>query len=80
MYNKVGAKVAVVHQYDRFPDFQKYLFEQFVDWMDTSDLDSEWTAETSCEPFQFQKDVDLFKGICDLSVVGGATRLGLFQI
>ncbi len=28
MHNKAGAVVNVVHQYDRFPDLQKYLFHK----------------------------------------------------
>ena len=77
VYNKKGAKVAVVHQYDRFPELQKYLFEQYdVDWVDASDLSAEWAAESACENFKFKKDWDMFKGICDITVMGGATRLG----
>jgi len=28
VHNKAGAVVNVVHQYDRFPDLQKYLFHK----------------------------------------------------
>lgn len=28
VYNKAGAKLAVVHQYDRYPELQKTLFEK----------------------------------------------------
>lgn len=64
----------MVHQYDRNPELQKYLFERFVDWMDTSDLQSEWDSEPSCAGFLYKKDLDMFKGMCDLKTVGGATR------
>mmetsp|Transcript_21615 Transcript_21615/g.30983 ORF Transcript_21615/g.30983 Transcript_21615/m.30983 type:complete len:498 (+) Transcript_21615:3-1496(+) len=73
VYNKAGEKVAVVHQYDRNSDLQKYLFEKYVDWMDTSDLQSEWDLEPSCTEFQYKQDLDMFKGMCDLKTVGGAT-------
>lgn len=74
VYNKEGAKSAVVHQYDRFPDLQKYLFEKYVDWVDALDFTAEWAAEASCASFSYKENVDMFKGVCDLKVVGGATR------
>eukprot|EP01036_Dinobryon_divergens_P032489 gene32489-42093_t len=73
VYNKDGGKVAVVHQYDRFPELQKYLFEQYVDWVDTGDLSAEWAAESACDSFHMKKDWDMFKGVCDITVMGGAT-------
>jgi len=80
VYNKAGGKVAIVHQYDRYPELQKYLFERYVDWMDTSDLQSEWNSEPSCAEFQYKQDLDMFKGICDLKTVGGATRYPINSI
>eukprot|EP01038_Epipyxis_sp_PR26KG_P008082 gene8082-10949_t len=71
--NGNGAEVAVVHQYDRFPDLQKYLFEKYVDWIDTNDFLSQWKNEPDCRKYDFKENKDLFKGVCDIKMRGGAT-------
>ncbi|KAJ1422539.1 hypothetical protein B484DRAFT_452314 [Ochromonadaceae sp. CCMP2298] len=71
--NSVGAEVHVVHQYDRYPDLQKHLFEKYVDWVKTGDLGAEWAYEKACTPYSYAQDVDLFKGVCDLKNKGGIT-------
>lgn len=73
VYNKIGIKTAVVHQYDRSQILQKYLFKKYVDWINTDDPEGEWKATSSCNRFDAAWDVDLFHGICDLSMRGGAT-------
>ena len=73
VFNQIGDVVPVVHQYDRRPDLQKFLFQKYVYWIDTNDAEAEWKAEEACNSFVPHRDVDLFKGICDLSSKGGAT-------
>jgi len=73
VFNQIGDVVPVVHQYDRRPDLQKILFQKYVYWIDTNDAEAEWKAEEACNSFVPQRDVDLFKGVCDLSSKGGAT-------
>lgn len=41
--------------------------------MNAGDLDAEWRSEPLCSSFVSMTDVDLFKGVCDLSARGGAT-------
>ena len=73
VYNRNGIKTAVVHQYDRSQILQKYLFKKYVDWINTDDPESEWKVTSSCNRFDATWDIDLFNGICDLSMHGGAT-------
>ena len=40
--NPKGDQVAVVHQYDRFPQLQSFLFSKFVYWVNTADKMAEW--------------------------------------
>jgi hypothetical protein len=44
-----------------------------VDWVNTEDSASEWKSEEACNDFTPQQDMDLYKGVCDLSTRGGAT-------
>lgn len=37
VYNKAGAKIAIVHQYDRYPHLQKYLFTKVMTSMSVHD-------------------------------------------
>ena len=71
--NAKGSVYAVVHQYDRNPTLQKMLFKKHVYWTDTSDPMVEWAETMECRGFKYEKDVDLFKGRCDLAAKGGAT-------
>lgn len=60
--NSKGDSVAVVHQYDRFPDLQKHLFSNFVDWVNTNDFKAEWAATEQCQEYKYKENMDLFKG------------------
>jgi hypothetical protein len=71
--NANGDKVAVVHQYDRYPELQKSLFNEYVYWVNTNDFEAEWKAESSCNNYGHKIDVELFKARCDLKMQGGAT-------
>jgi len=71
--NRLGHKVAVVHQYDRNPELQKFLFKRYVDWVDTDNPVAEWNEEPACKSFAYKNNVDLFKARCDLKMAGGAT-------
>jgi hypothetical protein len=71
--NVNGDKVAVVHQYDRYPELQKALFNEYVYWVNTNDFEAEWKAESTCDNFGHKIDVELFKARCDLKMQGGAT-------
>mmetsp|Transcript_25763 Transcript_25763/g.42987 ORF Transcript_25763/g.42987 Transcript_25763/m.42987 type:complete len:551 (-) Transcript_25763:52-1704(-) len=71
--NQKGAIVNVVHQYDRYPELQKYLFSKYVDWVKTGDLAAEWNYESACAAYTYRPDTDLFKGMCDLKMKGGVT-------
>lgn len=73
VHNAEGQVSHVVHQYDRVPHLQQQLISRYVDWANTSSLQSLWTAESTCnDHFAFREDVDLFRGRCDLSSRGGA--------
>ena len=69
-YNKL---VSVVHQYDRELPLQQYLFSKYVDWVNTADPIEEFKQDPECKKYGYKLNVDLFKGICDLSMAGGAT-------
>jgi hypothetical protein len=73
VFNKKGEKYAVVHQYDRHPVLQKHLFRTHVYWTDTDDPMAEWAETAECKGFGYTKDVDMFRGRCDLKNKGGAT-------
>ena len=73
VYNRKDMKVAVVHQYDRSQALQKYLFKRYVYWTNTDDPIAEWRTTAACDRFEASWNVDLFSGICDLSMRGGAT-------
>jgi len=73
VFNRKGAKAAVVHQYDRSQILQRYLFKRYVDWTNTDDPQAEWTTTAACNKFTSSWHIDLFSGICDLSMRGGAT-------
>ncbi|KAJ8602258.1 hypothetical protein CTAYLR_003638, partial [Chrysophaeum taylorii] len=59
------APVAVVHQYDRFPNLAKHYFETYG----TSDNKAD-----ACSAFEVTPNVDLFKGKCDLGVASGTAE------
>ena len=69
-YDKV---VSVVHQYDRELPLQQYLFGKYVDWVNTADPVEEFKQSSECKKYGYKLDVDMFKGVCDLSMAGGAT-------
>ena len=71
--NKAGKEVAVVHQYDRYPEVQRKLFKKYVYWVDTNDPLAEWQYEATCTNFDYTDNLDKFKGSCDLKMQGGAT-------
>lgn len=71
--NTQGDKVSVVHQYDRNPKLQSDLFKKYVYWLDSGDLSAVWNDEPTCQKFQYQENVDLFKGVCDFKMRGGAS-------
>jgi hypothetical protein len=73
VFNYRGDKYAVVHQYDRHIGLQKYLFKKYVYWTDTADPMNEWRDTPECKEFEIKKDVDAFRGTCDLARKGGAT-------
>ncbi len=73
VFNKQNKKVAVVHQYDRFPELQKQLFKKYVYWVDTDNPLAEWAYEPACTSFTYKDNFDQFKGVCDLKMQGGAT-------
>ena len=70
--NRRNALVAVVHQYDRYPQLQRQLFARVVTWKNTTDFAEEWAAEPACAAFDHARDSDLFRGRCALAVKGGA--------
>lgn len=41
--------------------------------MDTDNFQEEWRQGALCSGFEYFLDHDLFKGVCDLRTVGGAT-------
>lgn len=71
--NLDGKVAAVVHQYDRNEILQKRLFEKYVYWINTSDPLNEWRLTKECESFNIVAKKELFKGICDIKHIGGAT-------
>ena len=71
--NRKGDSVAVVHQYDRYPDLQSKLFKKYVYWVDTNDPAAEWAYEETCARFDYKNNKDMFKGSCDLKMQGGGT-------
>ena len=73
VYNRKGAMSAVVHQYDRNQVLQRHLFKKYVYWTNTDDPIAEWRTTEACNKFDASWNVDLFSGICDLSMRGGAT-------
>lgn len=73
VYNANNQLVHVVHQYDRYPDFQKLLFLKYVDWINVADFVGEWNAASQCKAYNYRENVDIFKGKCDLAAKGGAT-------
>ena len=71
--NLDGKLAAVVHQYDRNENLQKRLFERYVYWLDTSDPLNEWRITEECKEFNIVAEKELFRGICDIKHIGGAT-------
>ena len=71
--NLDGKLAAVVHQYDRNENLQKRLFERYVHWINTSDPLNEWRITEECKAFNIVAEEELFKGICDIKHIGGAT-------
>lgn len=71
VFNQLGDRVAVVHQYDRYPAFQRSLFVKYVYWMDVSSVTAEWRQTSECESFQLFENQDKLKGVCDMKGVGG---------
>lgn len=62
-----GRRVAVVHQYDRFPNLAARYYEAYA-----ADLPGAVPDAAACEGFELRDDVDAFKGKCDLAISGGA--------
>ena len=62
-----------MHQYDRYAEVQKGLFAKYVYWVNTNDPVSVWNAEEACAKYNYRMDQDLYKGMCDLKMQGGAT-------
>lgn len=60
---KDNKQVAVVHQYDRFPDLAKYYVDKYAP-----------QTSNHCANYDIQPNVDLFKGKCDLTVTTGAAN------
>ena len=62
VYNRQNQRSLVVHQYDRNPELQQYLFEKYVTWMNVNDLKGEWESDENCRAYQYEMDKDLYKG------------------
>lgn len=73
VYSLKGGKVPIAHQYDRYPELQKLLFEKYVYWTKPGDVLGEWAQESSCTGYTFSADKDLFKGKCDLKAQGASS-------
>lgn len=73
VFSLKGELVPIAHQYDRYPDLQKLLFEKYVYWTKPGDVMGEWAQEASCVGFTFSADKDLFKGKCDLKAQGASS-------
>mmetsp|Transcript_18030 Transcript_18030/g.23515 ORF Transcript_18030/g.23515 Transcript_18030/m.23515 type:complete len:469 (-) Transcript_18030:345-1751(-) len=57
--------VAVVHQYDRFPQLANHYYATFGAQLFQS------TTQDACQNFDLKPNVDLFKAKCDLSATSG---------
>ena len=62
---------SIVHQYDRVMTFQRALARKYVRWVNIGNPEEEWAADPLCSRFSKEKNVEIFRGICDM----GATRL-----
>lgn len=71
--NSMDEKVAIIHQYDRDSRLQEYLFKKYIYWLDASEPKELWNEDKICQNFIPSYDVDLFKGICDFKMQGGAS-------
>lgn len=60
--NFLGNAVSVVHQYDRYPELQNFLFKKYVYWLDGSDVASYWNDEPTCNSYTYRVDEDMLKG------------------
>lgn len=71
---KLKRKYAVVHQYDRDPNFQKVLGKKYVPWIDWDNPIVDWAQTPSCtKNFGVVFGMDLFKGKCDLMAARAMT-------
>ena len=59
--------VAVVHQYDRFPNLAAHYYEAYA-----ADVPGALPDAQACAAYAVKPDVDAFKGKCDLNVAGGS--------
>lgn len=60
---KDNQKVAVVHQYDRFPDLAKHYVDTYAP-----------STSNHCSNYELHPNVDLFKAKCDLTVTTGTAN------
>ncbi|KAJ1452843.1 hypothetical protein M885DRAFT_568237 [Pelagophyceae sp. CCMP2097] len=68
--NPKGDLVAVVHQYDRFPDLAAYYYQKYAPAAASA---PKLSLAAACQRYTVKPDLDLFKGKCDLRAAGGSS-------
>ena len=61
--NRNGERVAIVHQYDRDEELMQHYIDDFVNFPPPEPKQ----GKDKCSGYELHADVELFKGICDMS-------------
>ena len=64
--NNINSKFAIVHQYDRWHNYQVALAISYVYWTDCSNENILWKSENACKKYKYVANDDLFRGVCDI--------------